>query len=362
MSAKRLFCWVLAAICSTAVVSRTASAEMRYMQPWMGTWPHAWWAEQYGTPPAESLAEVVRAADVILIGTAVTVRGAEDEKGRTTYSGDIRWGEVIQGKAESLGGPVGALTWEAYTTGIKPGARHLYFLKLRAGDRPLVQKSCYLYDDPKYPMMRLFGATNCDASVGLDVVRFLATGKEVDDLAARLAVEYDRDVGHLGYSAIHMACSLPHRLAAPVLRKAVDPGPGVRGGLRQYAAAVYRMAKTGGVPGFRAILEGLARIPKEQTDRLPESIVFSAVGLYPGPEVVPVVREAVKAHPDWAPSAAFSLARIEGPDARAATAEWRADAVLRARSTRVDQGGFGADRTFGSLFDEAAEAAKAAKK
>lgn len=327
-----------------------ALGETVYDQPYLGGFP-AFYAERFSVSAwrkaeSEGLAKVIADSNLIVLAEAESiVQGTETSERSTVYEANVRILQTLKGKAPKS---ELFLKFTPYTTGLDKGARHIFFLKV-SNSGVTVLKSSYIfppgqgYDNH----MRLFGAIDCSADLGSDVISYLISGKSPNNIDERLAKEY---TSRSSYSAVHMAAALSPVFGRPVLTKVVAESNPQGFDPDLYGVAAYTLARQN--PEYLRVI--LDNIPLTKNyGRIPESIGFDIAANVGNEDTVLIIRDLVSRKPEFAVSAAFALSRIGGEAAGLVIDGWLKDPNLANRKERIFNGWTDRVESYSSLFQEA---------
>ena len=317
--------------------STCTSAESIYDQPYLGKLGRPWdrfSARSLEAQAREGLGGVVAAADLIILGTAQGLRELRSGKPPDpdkveAQEATVRVVRVLKGKTDQK---EFKLRWTPSATSIRDGARHVFFLKLRKGADPLVQKAMYLY--PKRSnVMRIVGAYGCSEDVGLAVLDHLIHGSRPPGLPKKLLAEYQSSsYGHM-YSAAVMAASAKVEIGQEVLKRVIAERRRGRFNFDLFCTAAHALAAKKGDEGLKLLL---VNIPVSRGhERMAESVVFDLVAAYGTTKLVPRLVKFARENPRYGVSAAFALAGIGGDQARRGIGTLLADPGVSKRTEVV---------------------------
>ncbi len=316
------------------VLSTCTWAERIYDRPYLGKLGRPWdrfSARSLAAQAREGLPGVVAAADLIILGTAQGLRelrsGQPPDPDRVeAQEATVRVTRVLKGKTEQN---EFKLRWIPSATGIRDGARHVFFLKLRKSADPLVQRAMYLY--PQRPStMRMVGLYNCSEDTGLAVLDHLINGTRPTGLPKKLLAEYQSSSYGYMYSGAVMAASVRIEIGQEVLKRVIAERRRGRFNFDLFSTAAHALAAKKGDEGLKLLLGNIPAPPGY--GRMAESMVFDLVAAYGTTKLVPYLVKFARENPRYGVSAAFALVGIGGHQARQGIQALLADPAVSKRT------------------------------
>lgn len=314
------------------------------------------------TDAQESLSAQVKKADVIFIGAADSLIQEEDPAGGIMpwQSGDVRVTQVIKGTLDAKELP---LKWRASATGIADKPSEHLFLLVKDKGQWTVTRACFLFPESDYAKMRIYGTEDTDRDLGLLAIRAMADDKaDIKGLRSELMKSYQSTTWMSWTTAVRLACDLDWKYSADVLEKAAAPDAR-RFDLDVYLMAVDNLATRGGKEGLQAILAGIPALKAHEADaRIAESEAFWEIGQHGGKDAVGLLVGFVNEHPEYAVSAANTLADIGGDAAKAVVQGWRDNPDIAGQMEKSSSAMQVEEKKFSDLLDRALERMEPKKK
>lgn len=314
----------------------SAKAEWVFHAPYLG--------QAVGLPgqasvPSREIAEATKRADLIVITRSLELNTADSK----SYRGRHEVVEVLKGRRESLV----ELDWKPSATGIKPGSKHLFFLKQLKGEGHLeVLKEIYIHAEG-FPCCRTYGAMDGGTAATLAVIRFLIDSSQDQGLEAareELLREVRKDHAHRQHTAVLLALELDHVSSLPALRYAVENR------VEGFIPAVYELCRLDGSKGTRAALALVGEV-----DRYQEAQVFDAIARAKNQESVALLIELGNRDPKRRVSCAFAIREVNSKGLADAVAKWEADGKHTGQVEKLNGSGFIPTRLTSDLLKLAVE-------